>query len=192
MDEFDEVHVEPLSDAASRAAAAARMREAHSHVDEAIRQAVARGDFDDLPGTGKPLDLGDQHDPDWWLKKLVERERVAVLPPSIQLRKDDAALDDLLDRQTTEEGARQVVAEFNGRVLAARYSTPVGPPLITMPRDVEQTVEQWRARRAAQLATYTDAVAADAKTVGSSTRRTARRGPLPTVFRRLLGRRTHE
>ena len=147
-DEFAEIHVEPLDDRASKAAAARRMRDVHSHIDEVLRQAAQRGEFDNLPGAGKPIEgLGEEHDPDWWLKQLIEREKIAVLPPSIQLRKDDAALDDLLDAQHTETAARQVVEEFNGRVIAARYSTPVGPPLITMPRDVDETLAAWRQRR---------------------------------------------
>ena len=55
---------------------------------------MERGDFDDLPGYGKPIeDLGVEHDPDWWIKKLVEREQIAILPPALALRKDDAELD---------------------------------------------------------------------------------------------------
>jgi hypothetical protein len=152
-EEFEEVSIEPLSDAASRAEAARRQREIHTWVDRQIQQAIARGDFDDLPGVGKPVEgLGEEHDPDWWLKKLVERERLVVLPPSIQLRKDDADLDGLLDRQGSEQAARELIEEFNARVLRARYQIPTGPPLITQPRAVEETLAAWRARRAARAA----------------------------------------
>ena len=62
---------------------------------------MERGEFDDLPGAGKPIeDLGDQHDPDWWLKQLIEREKITgSLPPALELRKEDAELDALLDRR---------------------------------------------------------------------------------------------
>ena len=34
---------------------------------------IWRGEFDDLPGRGKPIEsLGAQHDPDWWVKQLRE------------------------------------------------------------------------------------------------------------------------
>ena len=79
-------------------AAAARMQHQAKWVDLQIQQAMARGDFDNLPGYGKPIaDLGSTHDPDWWLKRLVERERISVLPPSLQVRKDDLELDGVLD-----------------------------------------------------------------------------------------------
>jgi len=119
--------------------------------DMQIRRAIERGEFDDLPGSGKPLDLPRQHDPDWWLKSLMKRERLVLLPPSIQLRKDDAALDEQLDRLPSEEAVRREVAQFNERVIRARYQLPAGPPLITMPRDVEATVAAWADRRAARM-----------------------------------------
>ncbi|TIC83044.1 DUF1992 domain-containing protein [Nocardioides sp. GY 10127] len=116
---------------------------------------MARGEFDDLPGAGKPLEgLGEQHDPDWWVRKLVEREQITgVLPPSLQLRKDDALLDGELDALTVEAEVRRVLEEFNARVLRARYTVQDNqPPLVTQPRDVEAEVSAWEERRAARRA----------------------------------------
>ncbi|MVA76015.1 DUF1992 domain-containing protein [Auraticoccus sp. F435] len=115
-----------------------------------IREAIARGEFDDLPGSGRPLDLPDRHDPDWWLKNLIRRENISMLPPSIQLRRDDAALDGQLDRLPDEAAVRREIEQFNERVVRARYQLPAGPPLITMPRDVEATVTAWARRRPAR------------------------------------------
>lgn len=130
------------------AAAAARIQQQSTWVDLQVKQAIDRGHFDDLPGAGKPIpDLDAEHDPDWWLKKLIEREQVTgVLPASVQLRKDDAELDARLDATPNEKVAREIVEEFNKRVIAARYSLPEGPPLITMPRDVDATLTAWRER----------------------------------------------
>ena len=45
------------------------------YVERKIREAMERGEFDDLPGSGKPLqDLND--DPMWWVKKWIKREQV--------------------------------------------------------------------------------------------------------------------
>ena len=145
---------DPPSREAERAAAKARIEQQQTWVDLQIRQAQERGAFDNLPGAGKPIEgLGAEHDPDWWLKKLVERERIAVLPPSVALRKEDAELDDRLDRINVERDVRREVEDFNERVIRARYQLPEGPPLITMPRDVEATVDAWRERRAVRPAT---------------------------------------
>lgn len=185
--EFDRIRVQPLSEARSKAAAAARMREVVSHVDAAIRDAQARGEFDNLPGAGKPIEgLGEDHDPDWWIKRLVERERIAVLPPSIQLRKDDADLDDRLDELHTEDAARELVEDFNARVLRARYSTPSGPPLITMTRDVEETLAAWRARRDARLAAQRESARVP---IGADEAPMRRRGRMGSLLHRLVRRR---
>src|SRR5918995_91638 len=71
-------------DRTGRSAAAARIAQQATWVDLQVRQAMERGEFDDLPGTGKPIeDLGVEHDPDWWVKKLIERENIAILPPAL-------------------------------------------------------------------------------------------------------------
>jgi hypothetical protein len=164
-----------------RAAAAQRMQRKDQWVDLQIQEAMKRGDFDNLPGAGKPIEgLGGQHDPDWWLKKLIEREKISVLPPALQLRKDDAELDALLDRHTAESEVRRMLEDFNARVMHARYTPVDGPPLVTMPRDVDEEVDAWRERRLARRrAAEADrtAAAAERAAVAESSRaqRTRRR-----------------
>lgn len=134
-------------------AARARFEHQHLWVDHQIRQAMARGEFDNLPGAGKPLRLPDRHDPDWWVKSLIERERLTgVLPPALALRKEDAALDAELDRLATEEEVRRALAEFNQRVVEARRQLQGGPPVVTPTREVEDEVDLWRQRRAERRA----------------------------------------
>jgi hypothetical protein len=134
---------------AAREAAARRMEHQTQWVELQLRRAMERGDFDNLPGYGKPIEgLGTEHDPDWWLKRLIEREHVTgVLPPSLLIRKDDAELDGVLDRQPTERDVRRELEDFNDRVRRARIQPLGGPPMITPERDVEAEVEAWRARR---------------------------------------------
>ena len=116
-------------------AAAQRMEQQTLWVDLQVRRAMARGDFDDLPGAGKPLRLPDRHDPDWWVKRLIEREKLTgVAPPAIGLRREDAELDATLDREATEDGARRVVEDFNRRVIDARRQLTGGPPVVTPTR----------------------------------------------------------
>ena len=46
-------------------------------VERQIREAVERGEFDHLPGSGKPIkDLDAEYDPAWWAKRFIIRERV--------------------------------------------------------------------------------------------------------------------
>jgi len=138
------------------AAAEARIRHQGTWVDLQVQQAMARGDFDDLPGYGKPIaGLSEEHDPDWWLKRLIEREQITgVLPPSLQIRREDAELDGRLDQLGSEHEVRRAVAEFNERVRWALYRPAEGPPMVTQQRAPDTEVARWRerlkARRAAQ------------------------------------------
>ena len=128
-----------------RSAPESRMRDQTRWVDLQVQRAIERGDFDDLPGQGKPLPPMDD-DPNWWLKKLIEREKISVLPEALQLRKDDAELDALLDRQGSERVVRELLETFNRRIVNARRQLQGGPPVITPLRDVEAEVAAWRAR----------------------------------------------
>ena len=176
-DQPDEQHdqqpdQQPRSRAAERAAAAARIQQQQTWVDVQVRQAMERGEFENLPGAGKPIEgLGAEHDPDWWVKRLVERERIALLPPSIALRKEDAGLDDALDRYNTEREVRRHLEDFNARVIRARYALSDGPPLITMPRDVDAGVEAWQERLAARRTAAREAAARAAATAPARRRR---------------------
>lgn len=47
-----------------------------SFVDRQIRQAMERGEFDDLPGSGRPIPgSGRPYEPNWWVRSFLERER---------------------------------------------------------------------------------------------------------------------
>ena len=113
-----------------RSAAAERIRNQTRWVDLQVQEAMRRGEFDDLPGAGKPLDLPDKHDPDWWVKQLIEREQITgIAPAAIGLRKEDAELDAVLDREASADGVRRVVTDFNARVVDARRQLTGGPPV---------------------------------------------------------------
>lgn len=158
-------------------------------VDELVRQAMARGEFDDLPLAGKPIPgLGARYDPDWWLKNLVEREQITGILPPAQLRADDARLRDELDRQFSEESVREVLAEFNARVVDARRQLLGGPPVITPLRDVEEEVSLWRDRRAARSAAASPSGPTTARTSRDRSRREGD-GPGATGSRRWWRRR---
>ncbi|WP_125775709.1 DUF1992 domain-containing protein [Antribacter gilvus] len=131
-----------------------RMDDRARFVDTVIDQAIRRGEFDDLPLHGKPIPSlkSGAHDPDWWLKNLVEREQITGILPTGQLRKDGAELDDTLDHEVTEDRVREIVQEFNARVVDARRQLMGGPPVVTPTRDVEREVVRWRERRAARQA----------------------------------------
>lgn len=59
-----------------------------SWVDRQIREASERGEFDNLPGSGKPIpDVDESYDELWWVKQKMRRENLSYLPPTLALRK---------------------------------------------------------------------------------------------------------
>jgi Domain of unknown function (DUF1992) len=138
------------------AAAEDELRRKRARVDDAakaeylIRDAMAQGKFDNLKYAGKPIPgLGEAYDPDWWVKGLLQRENVTGLgPKAILLRTEDAELDARLDAQFSEKQVRDILEDFNRRVIDARRQLQGGPPVITKTRNVDAEVERWRARRA--------------------------------------------
>jgi hypothetical protein len=137
--------------ATSRASSAA---ERAAYVEVAIQQAIRRGEFDNLPGAGKPLEgLGDHHDPDWWIKRKIQSEKLTGLgPPALMLRVESAELEDRLDELSSDAEVREAVADFNRRVIEARRQLLGGPPVVTPTRDVDEEVRAWTLRRAERMA----------------------------------------
>ena len=142
------------------AAAEEKAQELRAKFDDAaraeylIRDAMAQGKFDHLKYAGKPIPgLGEKYDPDWWVKGLIQRENITGMGPrAILLRTEDAGLDDRIDEQTSEAQVRQLLEDFNARVIDARRQLQGGPPVVTRTRDVESEVRLWAERRAARAA----------------------------------------
>jgi len=126
-----------------------RMDARSQYVEIQIQQAMRRGDFDDLPGEGKPIrDLHEAYDPNWWIRQKIERERLTGLgPPALTLRTENAALDGQLDALASERQVREILDDFNSRIVAARRQLQGGPPVVTPTRDVDAEVAAWRERR---------------------------------------------
>ncbi|WP_427006062.1 DUF1992 domain-containing protein [Pseudarthrobacter sp. H2] len=141
-------------------AAEEEVRQKRNKVDDAaraeylIRDAMAQGKFDNLEYAGKPIPgLGEGYDLDWWVKGLIQRENISGLgPKAILLRAEDARLDARLDARYSERQVRDIVEDFNARVIDARRQLQGGPPVVTKTRDVDVEVQRWHERRAAVAA----------------------------------------
>jgi hypothetical protein len=86
--------------------------------EEKILEAQRRGDFDNLPGKGKPLQLED-------LSWVPEDLRIAyhvlknahVLPPEVELLKDIRTLEDLLRHVEEGEERRALAKSLRWKVI---------------------------------------------------------------------------
>jgi len=119
-----------------------------SWVDRQIQDASERGDFEKLPGFGKPLpDDSAPYDELWWVKGKMLREGLSVLPPTLALRKEAEDAREAVDRAATEAQVRRLLGEINEKIDAAVRRPPPGPPLGIGPFDVEAVVREWRVGR---------------------------------------------
>jgi hypothetical protein len=121
-----------------------------SVVEEQIREAQERGEFDDLPGKGKPLPgLEDADDEEWWVRRYISREGLsteALLPESLLLRKELQRLDETVAGLPTEQAVREHVEELNRQIRRARI-LPSGPPVVLRLARVDDVLARWRESR---------------------------------------------
>jgi len=124
-----------------------------SWVDQQIRQASERGDFDNLPGAGKPIPgRGDPYDEEWWLRSYLRREEIPaedLLPTSLLLLKEIERLPDTVRDLPSEREVRDTATKLNARIMDWLRSPSGGPRVRVRPVDVDAVVERWRADRAA-------------------------------------------
>jgi hypothetical protein len=120
-------------------------------VDRQIQEAEARGEFQNLPGAGKPLPgLGRPLHDDWWLHQQATRENLGLdaLPPALRLAREREELPAALDALTDEAAVRETIDALNARIRKALIGPIEGPPLRFGLIDADAELEAWRERRA--------------------------------------------
>jgi hypothetical protein len=121
-----------------------------SAVERAIREAQERGQFDNLPHSGKPLPGLDGPDDElWWVRNYVRREGLSgeeLLPESLLLRRQRERIDDTVAPLRTEQAVRDHVEDLNRQIRRARLASS-GPPVILRLVVADDVVARWRARR---------------------------------------------
>jgi Domain of unknown function (DUF1992) len=112
-----------------------------------IRAAQAEGQFDALPGFGKPIpDLDGPDDENWWIKNKLRREGLVLLPPILEARRDIERTLEAVQLMHSEHQVRLCLEALNKRILAAHFSPASGPADGVHPVDVEAVVKSWRQR----------------------------------------------
>ena len=119
-----------------------------SFVDRQIREAEERGEFDNLPGSGKPLPgYGESYDPDWWLKQFLSREGLSVLPDTLRLKKFVEEERGRLLASDSEEAVRRGVGELNRTIAREIGRATSGPTSTVSLLSEEEFVGLWRETR---------------------------------------------
>ncbi|MFI7576878.1 DUF1992 domain-containing protein [Micromonospora sp. NPDC049497] len=122
-------------------------------VEAQIRSAQERGEFDNLPGMGKPIPGRNlPYDESWWIKSFLEREALPtdlLLPTPLLLRRRVEQVPDEVRDLPTEEAVRAYVAVLNREILAW-LRNPSGPRVVVRPVNADEVVRGWRERRQAR------------------------------------------
>jgi hypothetical protein len=114
-------------------------------IEAQIRVAMEAGAFDNLPGAGKPLpNFGQEYDPLWWQKQLVQREQITVLPPSLELLRKVEEVLATIEKLHDEATVRRRIAALNVEIAKVNATVVEGPPTRLGTLDVDQVVAQWR------------------------------------------------
>ena len=94
-------------------------------VERQIREAMERGEFDHLPGAGKPIaDLDAGYDPAWWVRRWLERSRLEDAVHEVR-RTIDRELPFLRVERDRERVTRRM-AEINEMIAAVNEALPEG------------------------------------------------------------------
>jgi hypothetical protein len=116
-----------------------------SFVEQQIVEAYGAGDFDNLPGFGRPIAELDRDDEEhWWLKDLLRREQLSILPASLEILR---VVERELQRIATlmyEADVRRAVAALNEQISKASFAITSGPPSTIGPLDADEIVRKWR------------------------------------------------
>lgn len=117
-------------------------------VERQIRMAIERGDFDNLPGAGKPLRHEAPREAGWWIKDYMEREGLSgedTLPPALKLRRDREKLFERAAESASADAARALGTAFNRQVADyILHGASSGPNIPVHKVDPEELVAIWR------------------------------------------------
>lgn len=115
-----------------------------SWVERQTREAEAKGTFDDLPGTGKPIpDLDRPYDPMWWAKEKLRREGISMLPDGLRLKREVEQELECILSLFSEAKVRAAVDALNARIRTVNASITSGPPSNVVPLNVERVLARW-------------------------------------------------
>ena len=93
-----------------------------SAIEKRIREAIARGEFDDLPGKGRPIDLNAYFNtPEELRMAHALLKSNDFVPAEVELMKEIAALREEL-RSADEEHRPQLIGKMNRKELELRLA----------------------------------------------------------------------
>ncbi len=99
-------------------------------IEKRIRDAQLRGEFDDLPGSGEPLDIeDDSHIPEDLRLAHKILKNADCLPPELQLKKEIRQMEDMLDNIPDEKEKYRQIKRINYKITQLNMMRKASPLL---------------------------------------------------------------
>ena len=87
-------------------------------IEKRIKEAQKRGEFDNLPGHGEPLEVeDDSHVPEDLRLAYKILKNADCLPPELQLRKEIRQMEDMLDNIPDEKEKYRQIKKINYKIM---------------------------------------------------------------------------
>ena len=97
-------------------------------IEQRIKEANERGEFDDLPGQGEPLHLVDDSNVPEDLRLAYKVLKNAdCLPPELEAKKEIRQMEDLLDNIPDEKEKYKLIKKINYQIMKLNVSGKKSP-----------------------------------------------------------------
>lgn len=120
-------------------------------VERQISRAQAEGQFDDLPGAGKPLPRRSEDESVYeWVVEKARKENIdlfGMLPPGLALRKEREDLPQRVAALPSEAAVRALIEDFNARVQAQWRRPQLRADVVPGMADLDELVAGWHRDR---------------------------------------------
>lgn len=99
-------------------------------IENRIKEAQKKGDFDNLPGSGKPISIeDDSHIPEDLRLVYKILKNANCVPPEIQLKKDIRKMEDMLKNMSDEKEKYRHIKKINFKIMQLNMMRKASPLL---------------------------------------------------------------
>lgn len=99
-------------------------------IEQKIQEAQARGEFDNLPGSGRPVEIeDDSHVPEDLRLAYKILKNANCVPPEIELKKEIRQMEDMLEGLSDEKESYRQVKRINFKIMQLNMMRKTSPLL---------------------------------------------------------------
>ncbi|MCD6295653.1 MAG: DUF1992 domain-containing protein [Deltaproteobacteria bacterium] len=100
-------------------------------IEKRIKEAQKRGDFDELPGSGEPLNIeDDSHVPEDLRLAYKILKNADCLPPELELKREIRQMEDMLEKIPDEKEKYRQIKRINYKILQLNMMGRGSSPLL--------------------------------------------------------------